>query len=381
MRKLHWFTTTNIACKDETEFEFDLTPFIPTFKKSRLWEKTPYRTEYREKFSQADFDKIKSVKFYVHTDRTPFTNLHGYESILKQYINLSKIEKNKIFVSGISEAQKIIVIETEFDSDKILNSNLKYKDEKDVEKVMATLSNEHYESWDELKRIKSILCEFAQFFIFNLHLNFLTHQYTHSIKDKAELIGFTVTSENKNQYFEVEKIDLLSHYILYERNNDNMNNLMGTTSQFWCNDISSIHFFLDALKGNYVTSTNFIKLVFTIESFFGDNISNDYITLTIPLLISDNISDMKSTREIIRTCFTLRNKIVHGNTAIDFMEHSRKKKSESSDKPGMDELFFELKNILIKIFYFYIRKKIYLDKKGNKINHELLFSLLPNGVS
>ncbi|HMJ47843.1 MAG TPA: hypothetical protein VK498_10965 [Ferruginibacter sp.] len=379
MRKIHWFTHTNIVSKSERKIEFNLSEFIQLFIDNELWNKSPYRTEYRQKFEKTDLEKIKSIRFIVHTERSPYSNFHSYESVLKQYITITKIERAKLFASGITDANNLFVIEAEFETDQTLPSNLKYKDEKDIDKVFDNITKEHHEAWLELKTIKSILCEFAQFFIFNLHLNFLTHQYTHALIDKPELIGFTVTSQNRKQFYEVERLDLLSHYILYEKDKDNLIELMKQTSLFWCKSISSIHFFLDALKGNYITSTNFIKLVFTIESFFAKNISNDYITLVVPLLISTNITEMKHNRTIIKKSFALRNNIVHGNDVVDFLENSYKR-SGSDDEFRMDGLFFELKNILIRIFYVYLSNELYLRDNGSKINHELIFSLLPKGI-
>ena len=158
---------------------------------------------------------------------------------------------------------------------------------------------------------------------------------------------------------------------------------MQSTSKFWCTDIISIHFFLDALKGNYITSTNFTKLVFTLESFFGKNISNDYISLVVPLITSKNIAEMKFSRELIRKSFDLRNEIVHGNSVINFLEDAYKKmkRDNSVKEMGMDELFFGLKNLIVKIFYFYINNNLYSREDGKKINHELIFKLLPHGIA
>lgn len=383
MKKLHWFTQTNIACQESKKLEFDLTNFISTFTERQLWNKTRYRTEYNYKFEKSDLEKIKSLKLVIHTEVAPYSNFHQYENIINEYLDVSSIEKTKLFSSGISEANKLAVIIAEFDSQFELPENLTYEQEKDVELVFGNLTEANRKAWQELRIIKSIVCEFIQFFIFNLHLNFLTHQYTFSIVDKAAPIGFTVTSENGGNFYETEKLELLSHYILYAKNIDNLAELMQSTSKFWCTDIISIHFFLDALKGNYITSTNFTKLVFTLESFFGKNISNDYISLVVPLITSKSIAEMKFSRELIRKSFELRNEIVHGNAVINFLEDSYKKmkKDNSVKEMGMDELFFGLKNLIVKIFYFYINNDSYSREDGKKINHELIFKLLPHGLS
>src|SRR5258706_766793 len=106
----------------------------------------------------------------------------------------------------------------------------------------------------ELIRMKAIMCELVQFFIFNLHLNYLTHDYTFSITDKPEPTGFSVVIDDDTYYYSTDKMEFLSHYILYVPQNDNLKELMNTASSFWSNDITSIHFFLHALKGNYIPS-------------------------------------------------------------------------------------------------------------------------------
>lgn len=383
MKKLHWFTQTNIACKESKKLEFDLTNYIEVFIRKELWNKTKYRTEYNYKFEKSDLEKIKSLKLIIHTQIAPFSNFHQYENIINEYFNISNIEKTKLFSSGISEANKLAVIIAEFDSQVELPKNLTYEQEKDDELVFENLTEESQKALQELSVIKSIVCEFIQFFIFNLHLNYLTYGYTFRITDKAAPIGFTVTSENENYFYETEKIELLSHYILYAKEKDNLHELMESTSKFWCTNIISVHFFLDALKGNYITSTNFTKLVFTLESFFGKNISNDYISLVVPLITSKSIADMKFSRELIKKSFELRNEIVHGNSVINFLEDSSKKTTNNNNvkEMGMDKLFFALKNLVVKIFYFYINNNLYSQENGKKINHELIFKLLPKGIA
>jgi len=255
-------------------------------------------------------------------------------------------------------------------------SNLTYRQEKDINIIdQKLLTPENGNSWKELTRIKSIVSEFIQFFIFNFHLNFLTYDYQFNFSDKPNLIGFTTISENEYQYYETDKIDFFAHYFLYEQEEDNLADLLHITSQFWHREIPSIHFFLDALKGNNVNSTNFIKLVFTVESFFSKSSSNDFMSLTIPLILSKTISESKKYRKVLKTSFSYRNEIVHGYKIYDFRNSTDKKTEE------LVTLFFELKNIIIQIFVFFINERLYHSKQDEKINHEMIFNLLPNGVN
>jgi hypothetical protein len=150
---------------------------------------------------------------------------------------------------------------------------------------------------------------------------------------------------------------------------------MRVTSEFWHIEIPSIHFFLDALKGNNVTSTNFLKLVFTIESFFSKGSSNDFMSLTIPLVLSKGINDSKSFKETLTKSFRKRNEIVHGNKLYDFYNYSDKESKE------LVTLFFNLKNIITHLFYFYINQNLYHSSHNEKINHEMIFRLFPNGIN
>ncbi|HRE79259.1 MAG TPA: HEPN domain-containing protein [Flavobacterium sp.] len=375
MRKFLWFTHTNIDCTSRKDFSFDLTSYLSIFIENELWKKKRYRTEYNYEFEREDLEKIKSLKVNFHIQNSPYSNFHEYEIILNEYFQLGKVEQLKIISSGISEALRIGVVEVEFETKQVILKNLEYKDEKNYDKVFEHITKENLESSRESDIIKSIVSEFIQFLTFNLHLNFLTHTYSFSFTDKPNLSGFSLVIENENYFYETNRMELLSHYILYEEKNDNLNYLMQKTSRFWVKDINSIHFFLDALKSNYVTSTNFIKLVFTLETFFGKNISNDYVSLVVPLIISQNISEMKRNREIIKKCFSLRNEIVHGNTLFDF---------NFSAKPFFkdiknDELFFELKNLIIYIFYFYMNNDLYLRTNNVNLSHELIFEFFPTG--
>lgn len=392
MKTLTWFTHTNIdtrkvlsppnylSVSDIPSVSFDLSEFIEVFRVNEIWSREKYRYEYNQKYGKTDFDKIKSVKINLHSKSSPYSNCHNYEEVLKSYINLENIEKSKISSSGISEASQIAVVVVEFDSENKVIDYLIYEEEKDIDTVFEKrLSEQNIDSWHELNSIKSIICEFIQFFNFNLHLNFLTHNYEFSFTDKPNLIGFTAVAENDNFYFEIDKIDFFAHYVFYDKEQENLQELMRLTSKFWQREIPSIHFFLDALKGNFITATNFIKLVFTIESFFGKNISTDFMALSISQILGKNIAEMKSLREKLIPSFQFRNEIVHGGKIHNITSESTylwKGKSLNTS-----ELFFDLKNIIIRLFYFYINEGLYLNNGNEKINHELIFRYFPNGIT
>lgn len=391
MKTLTWFTHTNIDTRkvftppnyfselpdrDLPSVSFDLSEFIQVFKDNEIWKRKKYRREYNHKYDNVDFEKIKSIKIHLHSKNAPYSNCHNYENVLKSYIKLENFETSKIASSNISEASQIAVVVVEFNSENKVIDYLNYEEEKDIETVFEKrLSEENHNSWLELNKIKSIVCEFIQFFSFNLHLNFLTHSYEFSFTDKPNLIGFTTVTEDDNFYYETDKIDFFAHYVFYQKEQDKLLELMRETSRFWQNEIPSIHFFLDALKGNHVTATNFIKLVFTLESFFGHNTSTDFMALSVTQILGENKGEMEAINEILIPCFKFRNEIVHGGNIHNITSTStfkwRKKNLNTS------QLFFDLKNILIKVFYFYINEKLYHSKINEKINQKMLVKYYP----
>jgi hypothetical protein len=377
MKKMLWFTATNLDTNPRSNFSIDLTEYIKVFIENKLWDKAKYRIDYSAKFTRDHLEKLTSFKVHFHSSDGPYSNFHSYEGVLSQYFDLGKIEKMKIASSGISEARRIAVIEIDFESPHKIIDDLSYLEEKQVDLVFGRLSDENHDAWIELLYIKSIACEFVQFLNFNLHLNYMTQDYSFSFEEKSNPIGFTITSVNDSVHYSTDRTDLLSHYVLYDKETDILKELMKDTAQFWCTNISSIHFFLDALRGSHITSTNFTKLVFTLESFFGERISNDFITLTVPLVLCTNISEMKEQRALIRECFQLRNDIVHGNSIINLTGFQSKRDRRQSG----EQLFFRLKNLIICIFFFYMNNKLFERNYKVNIDHELIFELLPTGIN
>ncbi len=378
MAKLYWFTHTNIdirKVKDKSKLITDLTPFLSVFIENRIWERKTYQSEYTKKYNIDDLKKIKSIQINIHAKNGPYSNLHSYEDVLGLYIDLNKLEGIKIASSNIGIANWIAVIEVEFDNEFNLIPNLNHREEKDVEKIMERLSQiDNIKSWDEISRIKSIICEFLQFFMFNLHLTYLSKDYELFVSSKSTYSGFTVVEDSRNLFSNNDYIDFLSHYILYEENNNQLKSLMSKTILFWHKEINTIHFFLDALKGNHININSFSKLMFTIESFFGQRTSNDFMTFAIPLLIGKNIADMKSIKELLTKCFATRNDYVHGGKISMMLDNF-----DQMDKTLFDR-YFELKNIIIRIFYFYINNDLFTSRLNRKINHEFLFEFFPKGL-
>lgn len=386
MKKLFWFTHSNIDTrnvvnlnifkeKNEPKITINLTKFIDVFQQNEIWKRKKYRTEYTRDYNLDDFSKIKSVKIHLHSENVSYSNGHLYEKVIEKYIDLNSLETSKITASGIGEAKQITVIEIEFESKNKIIDYLTHEEEKDIEMIFEKkLTPENIDCWYEIANIKSIVCEFLQFYIFNLYLNFASTKYSFSFTDKALQTGFTTVTDYKSYYYETDKIDFLSHYIFYEPNKDIIIEIMNKTSKFWHKEIPTIHFFLNALKGTHITIDSFSKLVYTIESFFAKKTSNDFMTISIPLLIGSDIHSMKKIRETLKISFEIRNKYVHGEEIVNLNSSLSKNKEIK-----VEQVFYDLKNIIIELFIFYLNNDLYLSKINEKINHELLFRFFPNG--
>lgn len=386
MKHLFWFTHTNIDTRnvnnlkklkaEDPEVIVDLSNFLEIFKKNEIWKRRKYRTEYVREYDIEDFSKISSIKLNLHSENFPYSNEHSYEAVIDGYVGLKNLETSKITASGIGAASQIAVLAVEFESNNKIIDNLTHEEEKNIEIIFdKKLTSENIDSWHETAKIKSICCEFMQFYIFNLHLNFLSKNYTFSFTDKSLQTGFTTTTDFKSVYCETDKIDLLSHYIFYQPDIDVMAKLMTQTINFWHIEIPTIHFFLNALKGTYITIDNFSKLVYTLESFFTKKTSNDFMCLSVPLLIGKDVHSMKKIRETLRLSFYIRNNYVHGEKIVNLNSSMSNGKSIK-----VEDVFFDLKNLIIQLFYFYINNNLYLSDMNEKINHELLFRFLPNGI-
>jgi hypothetical protein len=387
MKKIFWFTHTNIDTRkcasknifktEEPSVSIDLSEYLKLFYENEIWKRKKYRTEYSIEYTDKDFQKIKSFKIHLHSENWPYSNEHSYEEVIKKYVDIKKIETSKITSSNIGVATQLAVIEVEIETSHKIIDYVTHEEEKDVNLIFdKRLSSENVNSWRELSKFKSIICEFLQFYCFNMHLNFLSKDYWFSFTNKPILSGFTIFTDFESYYYETDAIDFLSHYIFYEYDKDILHSLMTKTSQFWHRELPSIHFFLESLKGTHITINNFSKLVFTLETFFSDRVSNDFMTLTIPLLICKDINSMKTVRATLKKCFEIRNNYVHGKE-ITSINSQIKKNSEER----VEDYFYELKNIIIHIFLFYINNDLYLEKNNEKINPELIFRFFPNGIN
>lgn len=370
---------TGIACKEDKELTFDLSPFIAIFLSNKLWERNRYRSDYAYKFEEVDLQKIKSIKLHIHTNVAPLSNLHEYETVINRYIPLDKISKVKLLSSGLRDVDKLAVVEIEFESTVPVSTDLNYEEEKNIDSVHESWTDDRHDEITEYERIQSITCDFIQFFVFNLHLNFLSIDYSFHWKDKPNPMGLLTLCKDGIVGSNVSKIDMLTHYILYDKQKDNLKELMNRTAEFWCVNVSPVHFLLESLKSDYISYVNFIQLLFTLESFFDKGISNDYITLVVPLLAANNEQDMVRVRLIIRECFKARNNIVHGNSIFNIHEN-KYKKGVSVEEMEYSQLFFELKNIVISLFYFCLRRSYFVGNRNKKITHDAIFKCIPNGI-
>lgn len=372
IRNLFWFTHTNIDTArynklNKTErVTIDLTKYIEKFIAKKLWDRAPYCIGYPKPFTKSDLNKIKNIKIDFHEDGSPFSNAHNYENIISLYHDVASIETDKLSSSDIQEASLIAVIIVQYESDHDVLTGITRDEEKNIDIVFEKyLSSENIAANQELQSIKRIVEEFLQFLMFSLHMTFLSKDYELYNSKNIYKSGFVIVTNNGKSFFQSSKIDLLGHYIYYE-DADVFNKVIDIVSDVWCTEIPSINFFLNAVIGSHMNIDNFSKLLFTIESFFNNNTSTDFMKLSISMLIGIDFKDVDHIKNCLTESFKIRNEYVHGGKIPNLHDNFSKK-----DKI-IWKLFFELKNITIRIFIYFLQNRLYENTKKQYINDDLV---------
>lgn len=381
VRQFLWFTHTGIDTrfvnrqKAKKINTVDLTKYIDVFLKNELCFRPAYRPGFPKVFSEKDLKKIISIKVDFHGEEAPYSNAHGYERVISQYHPVEKIQTWKLSSSDIQEAFQIAVISVSFTSDYEIINELTRDEEKDIEIIFDKyLTDDNIKADREIEKIKSIVVEFLQFLTFSLHLTFPSINYSFSNTENIYQSGFIIVKNKEKSYFKTSKTDLLGHYIYYEESNI-LSSVLDSTSEIWCQEIPSVYFFLSSLKGSHMNIDNFSKMVFTLESFFNKNASTDFIKLSIAILIGNDHLDVLNIKKCLTDSFKIRNEYVHGGSIPSLYDEVSRK-----DNKNIWNVFYELKNIVIRLFSYFIRNQLYSKRVKQYINDDLVINAYFNNL-
>lgn len=373
LRKFIWFTHTGVDTRriksynSENKATVDLTKYIEVFIKNELWLRPAYRPGYPKIFLEEDLRKVKSIKVDFHSENAPYSNAHGYERIISKYHDVEKIETWKLSSSCIQDAFQLAVISVDFISNFNIINELTRDEEKDIDVVFEKmLTDENINADRELETIKSIVVEFLQFLSFSLHLTFPSIDYSFSNKENVYQSGFIIVKNESKAYYKDSKTDLLGHYICYEENNI-LNSVLDKVSQIWHKEIPSVYFFLSSLKGSHMNIDNFSKMVFTLESFFNKNVSTDFMKLSIAILMGKDYLEVLKLKICLSESFKIRNEYIHGGSIPNLYDEVRNKEHRN-----IWEVFYDLKNIVIHLFTFFIDNQLYDKRVKQYINDDLV---------
>lgn len=381
VKQFLWFTHTGIDTRfvnienPQKRNTIDLSKYIDVFVKNDLCLRAAYGPGFPKIFSNKDLKKMRSIKVDFHGQEAPYSNGHGYERVISQYHDVEKIQTWKLSSSNIQEAFQIAVVSVSFASDYNIINELTRDEEKDIDIVLDKhLTNDNIKADREIENIKSIVVEFLQFLTFSLHLTFPSINYSFSNTENIYQSGFIIVKNEEKAYFKTSKTDLLGHYIFYEEPN-NVRSVLDSVSEIWSQEEPSIYFFLSSLKGSHMNIDNFSKLVFTLESFFNKSASTDFIKLSISILIGVDHIDVLNIKRCLTDSFKVRNEFVHGGSIPDLYD-----KVSSKENRTIWDVFYELKNIVIRLFSYFIRNQLYNKRVKQYINDDLVIAAYFNKV-
>jgi hypothetical protein len=345
-----WFLPTSIRSRTKY-FEIDITAHCKHFfdKEAYFSRKITFDRQYI--FDKSSVEKITSVKLKIHPFTVaPMSNGDEAAQIIEKEIGKFPGLQHIIQRGNLRKAHGLVIVEIGFTGDITYAENLKLHEEKDIRKVLNwNMDFEHL----KLEMI-SIANDVCSFFLLGLHITYPTHSTSHE-SSRPQSSGL-VSIQGSSRYIMDVHSDMLSYPLLME--DDRLNALekaLSQIAQVWHKDIWTFHRFIKAVRSDYVTIDNFLDLVFTFESMFGENTSTEMMRLVASVVACKNKQEAVKTDRLIGNAFLIRNAVAHGGEHYRLYDNVPKGK----DKDKMIvELFWELKNLNITLIYHGILKLI-----------------------
>ncbi|MDO3645303.1 hypothetical protein [Mucilaginibacter sp. L3T2-6] len=348
-----WFLHTSIRSKDKY-FEFDITEYCKVYfgNESYLTRQTTF--DKQAEVDKATIDSIEQVKIKLYPFTVaPMSNTNEAERIIEAEIGKFPDFQHIINRGNLRHAHGLVIVEIKFNGDFTYSENLKLDEEKDIEKVLNWNID-----FDILRlRMISIANDICSFFIFGLHLTYPTHSNSHE-STKPQSSGLLFMAGN-TKYVLDEHSDILAYPLLVEKERfDTLKEIWAMLAKVWHKDIWSFHRFIKAVRSDYITIDNFLDLVFTLESFFGNDTSTETMRLVSSLIVAKNKSEASKINQLLIDCFRIRNEVAHGGVHYRLYDKiPRKPKGDEKHKMIL-ELFWELKNLNISLMVYGIQKLI-----------------------
>ncbi|MBC9909820.1 hypothetical protein [Chitinophaga varians] len=342
LNKFYWALPAHLMSRDQQHVEYDLTECLNTFKANEFWKrKIAYDSqvgltpENLAKFSSIKIKLIphNGVHFRVHNhSHTILTDLLGNIDSDLQYI----VERG-----NLRTAKSLVIVTIEYESDIPLMTNCKKENEFDPERIFS-LDEDFQMIYLECQTLAN---EMASFFLTALHL-------VHPTRNSGVETGFQQSSglivfENDNgRYYSDAHSDIITHPVLIESSNTiTLAGTLDILANVWHKELWTIHSYLKALRSDRIEIDNFLDLMFTLESFFPDQASAEFIRTTASILCGDTLKDAQEIDLKLKVAFKIRNEVAHGGIHFRIMDYF----AFGSKKYLILLLFWDLKTIVTNL--------------------------------
>lgn len=208
---------------------------------------------------------------------------------------------------------------------------------------------------DMRRKMISLASDICSFFLLGLHITYPTHSNSHE-SHKPQSSGL-LSFAGDGEYIMDEHSDIFSYPLLLEENRvEALKTVLPQIAQVWHKNIWSFYRFLKGVRSDYITIDNFLDLVFTLESFYDNNTSTEIMKLVSSVIVAENKADAKRIQELLTYCFRIRNEVAHGGTNYRLYDYVPKKPGEPQDELLIVQLYWDLKNLNLKLLYHGILK-------------------------
>jgi hypothetical protein len=305
-------------------------------------------------FDGTFLESIQSIRIRIFPfTSAPLSNFKEANKIVAGEIGDFPNHEHIFQRGNLRLAKGLVIVEIQFSGSSEFPPNLTLPEEDDIEKVL---------NWDmdfEFLKLKliSLANDVCSFFLLGLHMNFPTYRSSHQ-SSRSQSSGLVAMIGSTTHISDVHS-DMMSYPLLIEMDKlDTLDFILARLSQVWHKDIWSFHRFIKAVRSDYTTIDHFLDLVFTLESFFDKNTSSETIRLVSATLTATDKDNAKAIDQLLIDCFRIRNEVAHGGVHYRLHDHSPRVPKGNEKHEMILELYWELKNLNLKLMDKGIQKLI-----------------------
>jgi len=246
-----------------------------------------------------------------------------------------------------------VIIVVSFKADQEYPTMLKLHEETDIRKVLNwNMDFEHM-----VLKLTTLTKDLCAFFLLGLHITFPSFATDHR-SARGQSMGL-IALRGTDTYIKDVHSDVLSYPLLLEASKkQQLASNLTEIAKVWHKDVWSFHRFIKAVQSDHTTIDQFLDLVFTLESFFDKNTSTETMRLVTAVLAGHDRKSAAAIDQLVADCFLIRNEVVHGGMHYRLHDDNPRKAKGTQKTKMILELFWELKNLNIRLLQLGIEKLI-----------------------